>query len=80
MNIKRELPNLLRDSYEEEWAHTELRVIRDAQKPRFEALRDKHPEIYEDFMRAHSNLHVILSEDRKRRIRTLNKIIEELEK
>ncbi|HUX61341.1 MAG TPA: hypothetical protein VMV32_08510 [Ignavibacteriaceae bacterium] len=80
MNIKRRLMSLLRDGYEDEMAHMELRLIRDAQKPRFEALRDKQPEIYEDFMRAHTEVHVILRKNREIRTQVLNEIIEELEK
>ena len=79
MNIKRRLMSLLKDCYEDEMAHTELRMIRDKQKPRFEALRKKHPEIYKDFMRAHMEVHEILRENRVKRIDTLDEMILELE-
>lgn len=44
MDIRKVALDLLRDCYEDELAHLELRMIRDDQAPRFEALRDKHSE------------------------------------
>jgi UDP-N-acetylmuramyl tripeptide synthase len=79
MNIKRRLMGLVKDCYEDEVAHTELRMIRDAQKPRFEALKNKYPEIYEDFMRAHVTVHEILRENRRKRLEILDDIILEME-
>jgi len=79
MNIKRRLMALMKDCYEDEVAHMELRMIRDAQKPRFEALREDHPEIYKDFMRAHTEVHEILRENRVRRLEVLEDIVQELE-
>ena len=52
MNAKMTALDLLKDCHEDEIAHLELRMIRDAQAPRFEALKESHPEIYRDFMKA----------------------------
>jgi len=79
MNIKRRLMGLVKDCYEDEMAHTELRMIRDAQKPRFVALKEDHPEIYRDFMRAHTEVHEILRENRQKRLEILDDIIQEME-
>ena len=68
--------DLLKDCYEDELAHLELRMIRDAQQPRFEALKESHPEIYKDFMAARNEWHEILLKNRKKRVETLTKIIE----
>lgn len=70
------LMELLRDAFADEMAHLELRVIRDTQAPRFEALKDTHPEIYEDFMRARSGPHEVLLKNRNRRVQLLKRIIE----
>ena len=68
--------DLIKDCYENEIAHLELRMIRDAQQPRFEALKESHPEIYKDFMRARSGCHEVLLKNRIKRVETLTKIIE----
>jgi len=68
--------NLLRDCFEDELSHLELRMIRDAQAPRFLALKDSHPEIYEDFMKARTGPHEILLKNRKKRVDILTKYIE----
>ncbi len=44
MDIRRTALDLLRDCFADEIAHLELRLIRDAQQPRFEALRESHSE------------------------------------
>lgn len=67
---------LLADCFTEELAHLRLRMIRDAQQPRFEALKDSHPEIYEDFMKARTDCHDELKTIRAKRIETLTAIIE----
>lgn len=67
---------LLNETYKEEIAHLELRMIRDTQAPRFEALKDSHPEIYSDFMKARTGPHEILLEARKNRIAILTAIVE----
>jgi len=74
--MKRIALDLLKDCYEDEIAHLELRMIRDAQAPRFEALRDSHPEIYADFMKARSEHHEILLKNRRKREKILREIIE----
>jgi len=74
--MKTEILDLLRDCFADEVAHLELRMIRDAQAPRFEVLRESHPEIYEDFMSARSGPHEILLTNRRKRIKVLTKIIE----
>jgi len=68
--------NLLDDSYKEEIAHLELRLIRDTQAPRFEALKDTYPEIYEDFMKARNVHHETILKTRKNRVPILTKIAE----
>jgi hypothetical protein len=57
VDIKQIALDLLRDCYEDEIAHLELRIIRDAQQPRFEALRADHPAIYHDFVIARTGPH-----------------------
>ena len=74
--MKRVLLDLLKDCYEDELAHLQLRLIRDAQQPRFEALKESHPEIYKDFMAARQEWHEILLRNRKKRIEVLTEIIE----
>jgi uncharacterized protein with gpF-like domain len=76
MSVKRQIIDLLKDCYEDELAHLELRMIRDAQAPRFEALKDTHPEIYEDFMKARGQWHEILLRNRRKRVEILTGIIE----
>ena len=68
--------DLLKDCFEDEIAHLHLRMIRDAQQPRFEALKESHPEIYKDFMAARQEWHEILLRNRKKRIEVLTEIIE----
>ena len=68
--------DLLRDCFEDELAHLELRMIRDAQSPRFEALQESHPEIYADFMKARTGPHEILLRNRKKRVEVLTGLIE----
>lgn len=74
--MKKILLALLKDAFEDEIAHLELRMIRDAQAPRFEALKSLHPEIYRDFMKARSGPHEILLRNRWRRVRVLVDLIE----
>ena len=68
--------SLLKDCFEDEIQHLELRIIRDTQAPRFEALRESHPEIYADFMKARTGPHEILLKNRNRRIEILKTLIE----
>ena len=68
--------SLLKDCFEDEVDHLELKLIRDTQAPRFEALKDTHPEIHEDFMRARSVHHENLLKNRKNRVAILTKIAE----
>lgn len=74
--FKAALLGLLRDAQADEIAHLELRMIRDAQEPRFEALRDSHPEIYADFMKARTGPHEVLLRNRRRRVQLLTEMIE----
>lgn len=74
--MKETLLSLLKDAFEDEIAHLELRMIRDAQAPRFEALKETHPKIYEDFMRARTGPHEILLRNRRRRVEVLTQMIE----
>ena len=74
--MKEMILDLIKDCYEDEIAHLELRMIRDAQQPRFEALKESHPEIYKDFMRARSGCHEVLLRNRRKRVEKLTKIIE----
>lgn len=67
---------LLKDCFDDEIAHLELRMIRDAQAPRFEALKKTHPEIYADFMRARTGPHETLLKNRRKRVKVLTAIIE----
>ena len=68
--------DLLRDCFEDEMAHLELRMIRDAQAPRFKELEETHPEIYRDFMAARSGPHEVLLRNRNKRVEALKKLIE----
>lgn len=73
---KKILIDLLRDAFEDEIAHLQLRVIRDAQAPRFEKLKETHPEIYKDFMRARIGPHEVLFKNRRKRVEVLTRWIE----
>jgi len=44
MDVRSIALDLIRDCFEDEVAHLELRIIRDNQAPRFEALRASHSE------------------------------------
>lgn len=68
---------LLTDCFEDEIAHLRLRIIRDTQAPRFEALKDSHPEIYKDFMKARTGPHEILLKNRRKREEILRNLIEQ---
>jgi uncharacterized protein with gpF-like domain len=74
--MKQAIVDLLKNCYEDEIAHLQLRMIRDAQQPRFEALKESHPEIYRDFMAARNEWHEILLRNRRKRVETLTKIVE----
>jgi len=74
--MKKIMLDLLKDCYEDEHAHLNLRLIRDAQQPRFEALEDSHPEIYRDFMAARNEWHEVLLRNRRKRVDILTKIVE----
>lgn len=76
MEIREIALDLLKDALEDEVAHLELRIIRDTQAPRFEALKDTHPEIYEDFMKARTGPHEVLKKNRTKRVEVLTSIIE----
>lgn len=67
---------LLKAAYADEIAHLELRMIRDTQAPRFESLKETHPEIYEDFMKARTGPHEVLLKNRRERVTLLTEIIE----
>lgn len=69
---------LLKDCFEDELAHLELRMIRDDQAPRFEKLKKSHPAIHRDFMRAREGPHEILLKNRRKRVELLTEIIEGL--
>ena len=73
---KKILINLLKDAHADEIAHLQLRMIRDAQAPRFEKLKETHPEIYEDFMKARTGPHEILLKNRRKRVEVLTRMIE----
>src|SRR5579871_4500701 len=60
--------DLLTDCFADEIAHLRLRLIRDAQAPRFEALKETHPEIYRDFMAARTGPHESLLRNRRKRV------------
>ena len=78
MTVDKEvLIDLLEDAYQDEIAHLRLRVIRDTQAPRFEALKKSHKEIYRDFMRARTGPHEVLLKNRRKRVEVLTKLIEE---
>lgn len=68
--------DLLKDCFEDEIAHLELRMIRDTQAPRFAALKDTHPEILTDFLHARTGPHEVLHRNRKKRVAILTQFIE----
>lgn len=68
--------SLLKDCFADEIAHLELRIIRDNQAPRFLALKETNPEIYDDFMKARSGPHEILLKNRRRRVKILTQFVE----
>ena len=74
--IKKLAFDLYKNALEDEAAHMELRMIRDRQQPRFEALKDSHPDIYNDFMLARQGPHEILRSNRIDRLMVLKEIIE----
>ena len=76
MDVRKVALDLLEDCYADEIAHLRLRIIRDNQAPRFESLKDSHPEIYADFMEARTGPHEILLENRRKRVEILTSIIE----
>jgi hypothetical protein len=76
MDIRKVALDLLRDCFEDEIAHLELRIIRDDQAPRFEALKETHSEIYEDFMKARTGPHEVLLNNRRKRVEVLRSIVE----
>lgn len=76
VEVKRILLDLLQDAFEDEIAHLELRMIRDAQAPRFEGLKETHPEVYEDFMKARTGPHEVLLRNRQKRVEILTELIE----
>ena len=72
----RALLSMLQDAYAEEIEHLKLRLIRDAQEPRFAALQGSQPEIWRDFTEARHGPHEILHRIRRRRIKALTAMIE----
>lgn len=70
------LLDLLEHCFEDEIAHLRLRMIRDAQAPRFESLQKTHPEIYTDFMKARTGPHEVLLKNRRERVKVLTELIE----
>lgn len=70
------LINLLKDCFEDEIAHLQLRMIRDTQAPRFEALKETHPEIYADFTAARTGPREILLRNRRNRVSQITSLIE----
>lgn len=68
--------DLLKDCFEDEIAHLKLRIIRDLQSPRFEELKETHPEIWKDFMVARSGPHEVLLKNRRKRVKMLTEYIE----
>jgi hypothetical protein len=68
--------DLLQDCFADEIAHLQLRIIRDTQAPRFEALKKIHPEIYTDFMKARTGPHEVLLTNRRKRVKVLIEFIE----
>ena len=75
-DLKWVLLDMLRGHYADEIAHLELRMIRDRQAPRFEALKDEHPAIYADFVAARTGPHEVLLTNRRRREKILRELIE----
>ena len=69
------LIELLADTFDEEIHHLRLRCIRDDQAPRFAVLKESHPEITADFLKARG-VHDKLRDERRQRIRVLTELIE----
>ena len=59
-----------------EIAHLNLRIIRDNQSPRFESIKETHPEIWEDFNKARGVHHETLKKIRDKRINVLHSVVE----
>ena len=76
LNIRKEALDLLRDCFEDEIAHLELRIIRDDQTPRFESLKESHPDIWDDFVQARTGPHEVLLKNRRKRVEVLRELIE----
>jgi hypothetical protein len=74
--VKDVVMEMLEQAYEDEIHHLKLRRIRDTQAPRFEALKDTHPEIYSDFMKARTGPHEVLLKNRRKRVQILTDIVE----
>ena len=74
-NEKEILIGLLEDTFAEEICHLRLRLIREAQKPRFEALKQDIPEIHSAFLKARG-VHDKLRDARRHRIEVLTRLIE----
>lgn len=70
------LLDLLMNCHEDEREQLKLRMIRDAQAPRFKALKESHPEIYADFMKARTGPHEVLLRNRRKRVEVLTRLIE----
>lgn len=68
--------DLLEDCFADEIEHLRLRLIRDEQSPRFEALRESHPEIWRDFSTARSGPHEVMLRNRRKRVEILTKLAE----
>jgi len=74
--LKAILLSLLEKCQEDERAHLQLRMIRDAQAPRFEQLKQTHPKIYRDFITARRGPHEMLLRNRREREWKLIELIE----
>lgn len=74
LNLLKYVYRLTEVGHREEIAHLELRIIRDDQAPRFEALKESHPEISQDFEKARGGCHETLLRNRVERERILREI------
>lgn len=74
--LAEQLLDLLKDCHADEEAHLQLRLIRDAQATRFEALKNSHPEIYADFIKARTGPHEVLLRNRRKRVEVITGLIE----